>query len=115
MNNVAPVIYLIAAILGGVGVELVRATLGRKRMHADTAKAITEAAVSLVQPLQEKAERLSRDLAIETKRCARLEKELGDEKKHRANQGDRIKRLEKRMEELTEENAVLRRRLDSRA
>lgn len=101
-----PAIYLVTAVLGGVGVEVVRALTGRRRMNADTAKALTDAAVSLVQPLQMKADQLVVDLAAETKRCGALERA-------HAESLARIRRLEAKVEALTEQNRELRRRLDA--
>lgn len=110
-----PVLYVIVAIFGGVGVEVTRAIFGRSKMSADTAKTITDAAVTLVRPLEEKAEQLAKQLLEETNRCTRLEQELAKEKQIRLETAERaekrISRLETKVESLSRENTELRRRL----
>lgn len=110
-----PILYVIVAIFGGVGVEVTRAIFGRSKMSADTAKTITDAAITLVRPLEEKAEALAKQLLEETNRCTRLEKDLAEERRLRLETTDRaerrISRLETKVETLSRENAELRRRL----
>jgi tRNA(Phe) wybutosine-synthesizing methylase Tyw3 len=109
-----PILYVIVAIFGGVGVEVTRAVFGRSKMSADTAKTITDAAVTLVRPLEEKAEQLAKQLE-ETNRCTRLEQALTRERETRLETTERaekrISRLETKVETLSRENAELRRRL----
>jgi phage shock protein A len=110
-----PILYVIVAIFGGVGVEVTRAVFGRSKMSADTAKTITDAAVTLVRPLEEKAEQLAKQLLEETNRCTRLEQALTRERETRLETTERaekrISRLETKVETLSRENAELRRRL----
>lgn len=68
--------FLVAAGLGAILLEIVRSFLQRRQMGADAAKVITEAATTLLIPLQARIVELETKLSAALKRLATCEESL---------------------------------------
>jgi chromosome segregation ATPase len=64
--------------LGGLLVEGFRAIIHRKNMNANTAKVFTDAAISLVEPLQSRVNHLETKLRLAEGRATHLQVQLDD-------------------------------------
>jgi uncharacterized protein HemX len=58
MNDINVVEWVIALGVGAIVAELIRSTFQRRKMGADAAKVITEAATTLLGPLQQRVKDL---------------------------------------------------------
>ena len=108
-----PVLLFVAAVLGGVGVELIRALFGRKRMNADTAKSITDAAIALLKPLEDRVNELE-PLRNQVRRLERELEEVHLQLREATRRAERAESRASRAAELAEHAEARAERTEAR-
>lgn len=86
---------------------IIQAVVGRRKMSADTARIIEEAAGSAVKRSEEEIKRLGERVKTAENTIASMEKQMSEMKSQMEAKDERVEHLEEQVRDLTEDRIVL--------
>jgi peptidoglycan hydrolase CwlO-like protein len=106
--------YIVAIGLGAILVEIIRSFVQRKQMGANAAKTITEAATTLLAPLQARVKELEATVALTQTQLTKTQERLAEAQSRLNEAHNRLDSTLSRLEDATRELEHLRARVAAR-